>query len=147
MANLRIPPARVVAVAYLKALLDTESVDAVLPTTFADTFLTVLTVGGIPAQESGLREAVVTVDCWAAGGTQARPRWAAAEEPMDRLEELTIANRAGILVQPFAPSAASYRRARVFATTRLLTVPRRVEGDPSGYARITADLALDWTLD
>lgn len=140
-----IPRDEEVAIAYLKLVLGMATVDEDLPRGLTGGFVTVDTVGGIAAQEDGLREAVVRVDSWYSNGQNANPSWSKAHDPLALLEEVTIAS--GGHGHASMALGADYRSVRVLTSTRLLTRPRKIRADPSGYARWTADLALDWTLD
>lgn len=71
-----------------------------------------------------------------------RPVWSVA---MDLLEEVREATRSQVYGRPLTMPLADYRDARVFAGY-LVSEPVRVEKDPSGYARVTANLEIDWTV-
>jgi hypothetical protein len=85
------------------------------------------------------RKPIVQVDFWACNIAGAKPPWHKAA----RLVELL---RSAVEVQPYgAPLVlpAGYLGARVQAAY-FLDEPSAVRDDPSGYARFTADLAVDW---
>lgn len=101
--------------------------------------------GRAPDIDVPLRLPVFQVDCWAvtadsAGVPTYKPHWAKA----NRLAELIrIATEDGQLYGKAVVMPAGYSGARVQAAY-LLGEPGRVNDDPSGYARLTLDLALDW---
>lgn len=108
----------------------------------AEGFVTALSIPGTqPNLDIPLRKPVVQIDAWGAGGTAtAKPHWPKAF----RLAELIrVATEAGQLYGKPVTLPDDYSDARVQAVY-LLSEPSRVNGDPSGYARVTFDLALDW---
>lgn len=85
------------------------------------------------------RRPVVQVDFWACTPWSAKPPWNKAA----RLAELV---RAAVEVQGYGQAIvlpSSYLGARVQAAY-FIDEPSVVRDDPSGYARLTADLAVDW---
>lgn len=85
------------------------------------------------------RRPVFQVDYWACKPGSAKPDWATAAN----LVELV---RAAIEVQAYGQPLVmpeGYLGARVQAVYAL-DEPSRVRDDPSGYARFTQDLAVDW---
>jgi len=108
-------------------------------------FVRVATAGGSPSVENPMRHPVVAAECWVAPpkeGSQLTP-WNAAA----RLAEWVIAATStpqlqGRLVD--LTGYGAYSPARVH-TVVALTEPRRVEGDPSNYARFDLDLHFHWS--
>lgn len=101
--------------------------------------------GGMPDIELPVRHPVLQVDCWAAtvdaaGNVSMKPPWNKANRLAELIRNATehgqIHGRPVVLPE-------GYLGARVQAVY-LITEPTRVPGDPSGYARFTLDLALDW---
>lgn len=116
--------------------------------TWADLgFLQVTVIPGVAEIDSGgRRRAVVQVDGWgvsvkADGSAGARP----AVNKATRLVEL-VRRATEDDVQAFGRPVTlpdAYLDARVLAAYPM-TEPAPVDGDPSGYGRVTFDLALDW---
>lgn len=108
-------------------------------------FVQVSIIGGIPDIDLPVRHPIVQLDFWAAtvtasGGVSAKPAWNKA----NRLVELVrVATEEGQRYGGPVDMPADYLGARVQAAY-LITEPLRMEGDPSGYAHFSADLALDW---
>jgi hypothetical protein len=103
--------------------------------------VTELSGGGREVTVDGVRRPVVTVDFWYApprGST--KPPWGEAAQLAERLRVATE-DYVGI-GQPLT-MPPNYGGARVLGAW-LITEPSRVTDDPAGYARFTADLALDW---
>lgn len=100
--------------------------------------------GRVPDIDVPLRLPVYQVDCWAvtadaSGNPTFKPHWPKA----NRLAELI---RLGVEAQVHGKPVelpSGYNGARV-QSAYLLSEPARVPDDPSGYARFTLDLALDW---
>ncbi len=89
------------------------------------------------------RRPILQVDLWAAGGASSIiPRWNLAAHLVEHLREAVETQAYGLPVD----LPVHYSGARVLAAY-LVAEPRRVPDDPSGYARFTADLALDWVRD
>jgi hypothetical protein len=102
--------------------------------------------GGVDATLPERRVSILQVDFLGTRSTHDtfRPLWGVA---MDLAECVRVATFAG--VQGYGKSldmpVAGYRPARALAAY-LLTEPVRVEDDPSGYARMTTNLSLAWTV-
>ena len=100
--------------------------------------------GGSPDIDVPLRRPVLQVDLWAVtldanGNASNKPPWNKA----NRLAELLrLATESQAYGKPVT-LPDGYRGARVQAAY-LIGEPTRVTDDPSGYARFTVDLALDW---
>lgn len=98
-----------------------------------------LITGAAEVDVPQIRHAYAQLDLWATTPGSNKPPWNKAA----RLVELV---RAATETQSYgAPLALSgdYLDARVQAAY-LITEPSRILGDPSGYARFTLDLAIDW---
>ena len=97
--------------------------------------------GGRVSLDLPVRRPIVTLDFWAASPGSNRPPWGLA----NRLPELV---RHAVEVQAYGQPVTlpgGYLGARV-QSVYAATAAARVEGDPSGYARYTQDLAIDWVL-
>lgn len=143
-----LPTSDLVAVAWLAGVdgLDAGQVGAALPaevSTWLDSgFVQAQTLPGGAADVDvpQWRRPVIQLDFWAAGGASSiSPRWNLAARLVELVRAATESQAYGAAVA--MPSG--YLGARVQAAY-LVTEPRRVLDDPSGYARFTADLALDW---
>lgn len=121
-----------------------------LPTAFAtwadEGFVQVTIITGTPDIDTGIRKPLAQVDCWAATVDAAGN--VSTKQPTGK------ANRLAELIRTATelPSAeygkpvtmpANYAGAIVLSAYPL-TEPVEVPDDPSGYARVTFDLALDW---
>ena len=104
-------------------------------------FVQVVIIGGTPDIDVPIRRPLVQLDFWATGaGTSTKPPWNLAAG----LAELV---RTGVEFQQYGQLVTTregYFNARVLSAI-MRTEPRRVEGDPSGYARYSADVELHWT--
>ena len=107
----------------------------------AEGFLQVQAIpGGNPSVDGLGRHPIVQLDGWATVPGSDKPPWNMA----NRLLELVRLATEGAQVYGKAVTLpANYAGARVLAAY-LVTEPTRVNDDPSGFARFTADLALDW---
>jgi hypothetical protein len=153
MATLtQIPPnAELVAQAWIAAYagIAPSSIAGSLPKVEAwanNSFVQVraLDAGNPNPELSELRRSVVRIDVWAAKPASARPLWNVAQAVMERIRYATFRN--GQAYGKRVPSPISgYLDARVLSAY-LINEPVRVEGDPSSYARVTASLAVDWTV-
>lgn len=105
-------------------------------------FLTISTLGRSPDIDIPVRHPAYRLDAWAApadGST--KPPWNLANYLIE-LVRLATESDAALYGKPVALPPA-YTGARV-QSAYLLDEPQRIEGDPSGYARFTALLAIDW---
>ena len=143
-ATLR-PTTELVAVAWIGGIqgLSPGMVATQLPkdnTTWAASgFVTVRTVGGAPGMYVPLRQPVVAVDAWAVNPTSNKPPWFQANGLMELIDQgCRVSNAGRWLTLP-----GLYLQARV-ATAYWVTEPQRVYTDQGGYARYTANLALNW---
>lgn len=107
-------------------------------------FLTTQIIGGSPDVELPVRRPVVSVSSWAAPATEGSSKtpWPQAAAIAEWVWEQTWDRAHQNVTLSF--SLAGYAQARVF-TVEALTEPRRVEDDPSGYARVDVDLLIHWT--
>jgi hypothetical protein len=110
-------------------------------------FVQAVPVTGLPGRELPTRHPVVQVDAWAVALSsdgsvnREKPPWAKAA----RLAELVVAaceNDVQLFSRPVV-MPENYHGARVLAAYPT-TEPASVLDDPSGYARVTFDLAIDW---
>lgn len=87
---------------------------------------------------------VLQLDAWGSRTIRDtfRPLWAPAMDLMERIRHATAVQAYG---RSLPVPVAGYDPARIFAGY-LVSEPVRVERDPSGYARLTVNLALDWTV-
>ena len=143
------PTNELVAVAWLRTVagIDSGQVATTLPkdpTTWADAgFLQASAIiGGLPDRDGLGRHPFVQLDAWANGGASGKPPWNLANRLLELVriatEDAMIGHHGAAVVLP-----TGYGGARVLSAY-LVTEPARVVDDPSGYARFTADLALDW---
>lgn len=113
------------------------------PTKWAD--LGFVQVQAIPGARADIdlpeaRKPIVQVDYWACAVGSAKPQWRKAA----RLVELVrLACEQQTYGRPLLTLPASYLGARVQAVYAI-DEASRVLDDPSGYARFTQDLAVDW---
>lgn len=113
-------------------------------------FVQVTMIPGSFDVDGGIRHALAQIDCYAA--TMAADGTPSAKPPVGkatRLAELIVrateddVQRATVGFGKPVALPAGYLAARVL-TAYPRTDPAEVAGDPSGYARVTFDLALDW---
>lgn len=116
------------------------------PSTWADAgFIVVSIVGGSPDVDIPVRHPLAQIDAYAvtldaAGTVSTKPPVAKA----NRLAELVrIATDAGTFYSKPVAMPANYLGAIVLGAA-VTSEPREITDDPSGYARVTLDLALDW---
>jgi hypothetical protein len=148
MAKTLLPGNDRVAVAFLKSYLGLESIASTLPTDAtrwqATGFIQAQTVGGSPDRSVPRAEPVVRVDAWANSGQSNKTPWG-------RAEALAEAVRRAVIEFPTEAYGQTLDLGADFRNVRVLSVwpisePRRVENDPSGYARFTSDFALSWVI-
>ena len=136
------PTDEVVAVAWLKAVVPGGLVATVLPSDnsswSASGFVQVGLSGGDSHPDFGLESPVVGLDFWAVnvGGSQA---------PWGKAEQLAMVVRQACLsgVQRDVSLPAAFGGARVLQAW-MLGKPRRLRGDPAGYAHFTQDMQFRW---
>lgn len=97
-------------------------------------------LGGIPDRYIGTRHPVISVHSWATKIGSAKPPWGDASNLLEILVAgcLDEDNMRRTLTLP-----AGYGTARAMEAYPL-TEPRRIPGDPSGYAHYQLDLQLHW---
>jgi hypothetical protein len=105
-----------------------------------------LSGGGVNADLPEHRTTVLQVDLW---GTRSvrdtfRPLWGVA---MSLAEQVATATYRDVqhYGRPLTMPVPDYLPARALAAV-LLSEPVRVEDDPSGYARMTTNLSIAWTV-
>lgn len=96
--------------------------------------------GGAPDIDLPIRKPLLQVDTWAVSPSSAKPPWAKANHIA---ELIRLAVEAQVYSSPVT-LPGEYLDAVVLGV-RLESEPLRMPGDPSGYARFTFDLAIDWT--
>lgn len=97
--------------------------------------------GGIPDIDGLGRHPLLQLDAWGAD-TGNKPQWALANRLLELVRIATEDAQTGYYGMPLS-LGADFTAVRVQAAY-LVSEPRRVTGDPGGWARFTADLALDW---
>jgi hypothetical protein len=102
-------------------------------------FVQVTPITGTPDVDLDVRHPLVQVDTWAAGSTTSPPIGKANV----LAERIRIATFDGALYGKPVETPHDYDDAIVLSAYAL-TEPAEVPDDPSGYARFTFDLALDW---
>lgn len=105
-------------------------------------FITAASIPGTqPNIDVPIRRPIIQVDTWgASGASTAKPHWPKAF----RLAELVrLATEEGQGYGQPVELPEEYAGARVLAAF-IVAEPSKVTGDPSGYAHVTLDLALDW---
>lgn len=146
-----LPTAELVAVAWARQRV--PGLDGIVATalprsteTWAGTgFVTLRALPSGPYAPNGTkRTSVVQADAWWSGtsGTTsaAKPQWGKANQ---LVEALIAATEESALYSTPVTLPDQYRGAIVLAVYPM-SDPQKVEGDPSGYARYTVDLAVDW---
>lgn len=86
------------------------------------------------------RRPIVQVDFWATTPGSAKPAWHKAARLVELVRTATEVQTYG---RPLTTLPAGYLGARVQAAY-FLDEPSRISDDPSGYARFTVDLEVDW---
>lgn len=99
--------------------------------------------GNVPKVDVPLRNAVIQVDCWAVSSADSvKPAWNVAAQLVEAIWHFTNSPTAKYS-SPIQIALANYAAANLKAVYPLNN-PRRVPNDPSGYARFTIDLEVDW---
>lgn len=99
--------------------------------------------GRQPDVDLPLRLPVLQLDGWATSGpSSSKPPWNLANRLLELVRLACEDAQTGKYGKTLVVKA-DYRNARVQAVYPL-TEPARVPEDPSGYARFTMDLAVDW---
>lgn len=141
------PNTDLVVVAWLKLLANIGEVATVLPSAEVmraqPHFVRVRSgIGDLSPVDGLVRRPVVQIECWAAPdeGSQKVP-WGRANDLAELIyatkNDRTYMDRVVQLVP------AEYGKARVHTVNPL--EPRRIEGDPSGWARFDVDATINWT--
>lgn len=102
---------------------------------------------GSPLVDLPIRRPVVQIDTWGTANTSGvassiKPPWNLAAQLIEAIRFATEDAQTGHYGKSIAVKT-NYSEARVQAAY-LVTEPLRVPDDPSGYARFTVDLAIDW---
>lgn len=106
----------------------------------AEGFVTAQSIPGTqPSVDLPIRKPIIQIDTWGASESSAKPHWPKAFRLAELIRLATELQSYGMPVD----LGPSYNGARVQAVY-LVTEPNRVSGDPSGYAHVTFDVALDW---
>jgi hypothetical protein len=108
----------------------------------AEGFVTVTTLPGTrPNIDVPIRRPIVQIDTWgAAGASTAKPHWPKAHRLAELIRLATEDQAYGQAVT----MPADYSGVRVHSVY-VVSEPSDVRGDPSGYAHVTLDLAIDWS--
>lgn len=144
------PTSRLVAVGWLSLALPGVGVGTELPKGSAASpttgYLRTAVIGGTPGRDVPMRGPVVAAECWfPPHADTGDASWARAEDLAERVIAATY-NPALMGVVVDLSSVGSYAPARVH-TVVALAEPRRDENDPSGWARLDVDLAINWTAE
>lgn len=140
------PSDELVLVSWLRTLPDLPSgVATALPadsTTWpASGFITVTGAGGGMGVHVPMAAPVLSVDTWAAPLHGDRPPWPVASKLIELIVWQTYTHPApGLVTMPSGYSNAYLHS--VYPLGR----PRRVLGDPGGYAHMSCDIALSWNV-
>lgn len=111
----------------------------------ANGFAQVTPITGAPDVDIPVRRPLVQLDFWtvkldAQGNVSTKPPVAAANILAERVR---IATEDGALYNTIVITPPAYENAIVLSAYPL-TEPAEIPDDPSGYARVSFDLALDW---
>lgn len=149
------PTNELVGVAWLVAYVPEFDAAMVGPTLPKDTtkwaatgFVQVSAIpSGTPDIDLPVRHPRLQIDGWATANPNGnassnKPPWNLAAQLIEAIRLATEDAQTGRYGKTI-PVKANYLDARVQAAY-LITEPMRVTDDPSGYARFTADLAIDW---
>lgn len=110
-------------------------------------FVQVTPITGTPDIDVPIRRPLVQIDCWAvaldsSGAVSAKP-------PVHKANRLAELIRVGTELDTALYSSPvampTHYTDAIVLSAYPLTEPSEVTGDPSGYARVTFDLAIDWT--
>lgn len=145
----RVPNAGLVAEAFVGRILgSTELVGMSLPKNQSAWvergFVTYTNLSGTPGLDLPVRNPVMRLDAWATTGTSgsSTPPWAKAYDLLEIIRDGVFGK---IDQTPFSMTKPNYGQARMLSAY-LTTEPAEVKGDPSGFARVQADLALEWVV-
>jgi hypothetical protein len=139
------PSSELVAQAWLETLgLTADSIGSSLPadpaTWAAGGYVQVTTISGAPAVHVEFRRPTVQIDCWCTRLDSEQVPWNRAGDLAGQIVDATYAMTGAVnVVLP-----AGYRPVRVHNVFPR-SEPRRVSGDPAGYARVMVDLTFAWS--
>lgn len=141
------PNSELVAVTFIRSLSvmpsATSGVGTTLPedtSKWIDGFAQLQVVGGSPDRDVATKKPLVQVDVYVPSISSSKPQWGkAATIAADIVEKLYALQNVG---QELSLGAA-FKNARV-QSAYAASEPRRVNNDPSGYARYTVDVSLSW---
>lgn len=143
-----IPTSALVAVAWIGQRVPEISAGMVATTLPRDPsswaaagFVQVTPITGTPDIDVDTRHPLVQVDCWAMSPTSTNPPVGKANVLAERIRTYAHSRDAAFSSPVTLPH--DYDDAIVLGAYAL-TEPTVVPDDPSGYARVTFDLALDW---
>lgn len=141
------PTTELVAINWLKGVpgLPTDQINTTLPadaSKWTDGFVQVLTVGGSPDIHIPARRPVVSVDFWFTPTASNKPRWEHANKLAEIARDACYEDDSARVVEI---SVGDYDDARVMSIYPL-TEPRRINGDPAGYAHYQMDVQLHWVV-
>ncbi len=94
-------------------------------------------VGGTVDKDSRVRGPVMSIDCWAAD-TEGRPLWSVADQLAERVVQACFDDRPPVTLS--APDTEPFALKSVVCRW----FPRRMRGDPDGYARKMLAVQLYW---
>lgn len=150
MTTTFLPNSDLVAVGWLKTLIDLASVEKGTTLPKVDTalrttgFLKTMIVGGSPAMESPIRRPVINVQSWAAPAAGSRKvPWARAAHNAELVWKATQVRPFPVTVIDLSSIGTGYAPARIFSVITL-SEPRRIEGDGSDFARFDLDVQINW---
>lgn len=137
------PNNEMVAVAWIKAMLDITSVATTLPDKESwgeDGFVQVSNVGGESNIYVPMREPILSIDCWGWSANSAKPPWNQANNLAEaiRMASFDYDNAGRLLSLP-----GSYPDARV-KSVYLTQEPRRVPDDAGSFAHYQFDMYCGW---
>lgn len=141
-----VPSDELVLINWLKTLsgLPTSSIATTLPgdtTSWAASgFVTVLGVGGGSEVYIPVHNPVVTVDTWATVPNSNRPPWVLASKLVELIVHRTYQHTPDVISMP--SGYADVYLHSVYPVSR----PRRIPSDQAGFARISVDVQLQWSL-
>jgi hypothetical protein len=142
------PVTDLVAVAFLRTVpeLDSALVSTTLPKNadaWADGYVQIVGIGGIPGIYVPLHASIVNVSCWAANMVSGKPPWGKANQLAEHIKAECLNHSAFPKTLSLA-SFGDYASARLH-TAFFVAGPRRIPSDEGSYARYDGDLQLNWT--
>jgi len=138
----------IVAVAFLRTVpdLDPALISTTLPkdaTTWADGYVQVVGIGGLPGIYVPLHASIVGVSCWAANVESGKPPWGKANQLAENIKAECL-NHSNFPKTLDLTSFGDYAQVRLH-TAFFVVGPRRIPSDEGSYARYDGDLQLNWT--